>query len=64
MSVIEARDVVKSYRGVDGGVVNVLNGANLQVARGEMVAIVGASGAGKSTLLHVLGALDRPSRMT
>jgi lipoprotein-releasing system ATP-binding protein len=62
MSVIEARDVVKSYRGVDGGVVNVLNGANLRVARGEMVAIVGASGAGKSTLLHVLGALDRPSR--
>ena len=62
MSVIEARDVVKSYRGVDGGVVNVLNGANLQVARGEMVAIVGASGAGKSTLLHLLGALDRPTR--
>jgi lipoprotein-releasing system ATP-binding protein len=62
MSVLEARDVTKTYRGVDGGTVNVLNGTNLQVARGEMVAIVGASGAGKSTLLHVLGALDRPSR--
>ena len=60
--VIEARDLVKSYRGGDGGVIHVLNGVNLDVRRAEMVAIVGASGAGKSTLLHVLGALDRPSR--
>lgn len=37
----------------------VLRGVDLQVAAGEMVAIVGASGVGKSTLLHVLGALDR-----
>jgi lipoprotein-releasing system ATP-binding protein len=64
MMVLEARDLVKSYRGGDGGVIHVLNGVNLSVARGEMVAIVGASGAGKSTLLHVLGALDAPSRGT
>ena len=62
MSVLIARDLVKSFRGGDGGVVPVLNGVNLTVARGEMIAVVGASGAGKSTLLHVIGALERPDR--
>ena len=62
MSVIEASDVAKSYRGGDGGIIHVLDGVYLTVGRGEMVAIVGASGAGKSTLLHLLGALDAPSR--
>jgi lipoprotein-releasing system ATP-binding protein len=62
MMVIEAHDVAKSYRGGDGGLIRVLDGVDLAVRRGEMVAIVGASGAGKSTLLHVLGALDRPTR--
>jgi lipoprotein-releasing system ATP-binding protein len=62
MMVIEAHDVAKSYRGGDGGLIHVLDGVDLAVRRGEMVAIVGASGAGKSTLLHVLGALDRPTR--
>ena len=59
MSVVEARDVVKTYRGGDGGIIPVLSGVNLDVPRGNMTAIVGASGSGKSTLLHVLGALDR-----
>lgn len=62
MTVLEATDLAKSYRGGDGGLIAVLDGANLTVARGEMVAIVGASGAGKSTLLHILGALDAPDR--
>jgi lipoprotein-releasing system ATP-binding protein len=62
MSVLIARDIVKSYRGGDGGVIHVLNGVNLTVRRGEMIAVVGASGTGKSTLLHVIGALDRPDR--
>jgi lipoprotein-releasing system ATP-binding protein len=62
MTVLEAVDLAKTYRGGDGGLITVLDGVNLGVARGEMVAIVGASGTGKSTLLHLLGALDRPTR--
>lgn len=58
--VLEAHGVVKGYRGGDGGVVHVLEGVDLAVQRGEMVAVIGASGAGKSTFLHVLGALERP----
>ena len=62
MNVLEAHDIAKSYRGGDGSTLHILNGVNLTVKRGEMIAIVGESGAGKSTLLHVIGALDRPTR--
>jgi lipoprotein-releasing system ATP-binding protein len=57
--ILEAAGITKSYRTAAGDV-EVLRGADLQVAEGEMVAITGASGVGKSTLLHVLGTLDRP----
>ena len=60
---IEARELGKVY-GNGAAAVTVLGGANLQVAAGEMVAIVGPSGAGKSTLLHMLAALDTPTSGT
>jgi lipoprotein-releasing system ATP-binding protein len=61
MSVLAVQGLTKTYVGGDGGQITVFDGVDLEVERGEMVAIVGASGAGKSTLLHLLGALDRPS---
>jgi lipoprotein-releasing system ATP-binding protein len=62
-TLIEARALTKGYR-TDAGYVSVLEGLDLDVAEGEMVAIIGASGVGKSTLLHVLGTLDRPDSGT
>ncbi len=57
---IETKDLRKEYTTGRGRLV-LFDGLSFEVARGEMLAIVGESGAGKSTLLHILGALDSPS---
>lgn len=59
MSVVSVRGLVKTF-GAGRAARRVLDGAQLEVQRGEVVAVLGRSGSGKSTLLHLIGGLDRP----
>jgi energy-coupling factor transporter ATP-binding protein EcfA2 len=58
--VLEAEGLVKTYADV-GRKIEVLRGVELQVAKGDRLAIVGSSGSGKTTLLQLLGGLDEPT---
>jgi putative ABC transport system ATP-binding protein len=59
-AVVETRSLVREYR-LGPSTVRALDGIDLAVARGQMLAVLGVSGSGKSTLLHLLGALDTPT---
>lgn len=60
MSVLKISDLYKIY-GKNENEVRAVNGVNLNIEKGEFVAIVGSSGSGKSTLLHIIGGVDEPS---
>jgi lipoprotein-releasing system ATP-binding protein len=57
---LKATGIAKEFS-IEGGILPVLKGVDLEVRKGEILAIVGKSGVGKSTLLHILGTLDVPS---
>jgi len=56
--IIEAQALVKTYK-LGGTTVRALDGVDLEVPEGDMLAIAGPSGSGKSTLMHIVGCLDR-----
>jgi putative ABC transport system ATP-binding protein len=58
--IVETSDLVREYV-VGDGVIRAVNGINLQVERGHLIAVRGRSGSGKTTLLSLIGALDKPT---
>lgn len=58
--VIDAKELTKVYK-MGEVEVHALRGLSIQVARGEVIAIMGPSGSGKSTLMNIIGCLDRPT---
>jgi putative ABC transport system ATP-binding protein len=62
-AVVQARDLQRQY-GEGATAVHALRGVSLDVARGNLVAVMGPSGSGKSTLMHVLAGLDKPTSGT
>ncbi len=63
MSLIELKQITKSYP-LGEGFLQILKGIDLNIEKGDFVAIMGPSGSGKSTLMNILGCLDKPSSGT
>src|SRR4029453_10392429 len=62
-AVVTARDVTRRY-GEGDTCVKALRGVSLEIARGQLTAVMGPSGSGKSTLMHILAGLDKPTEGT
>ena len=63
LAVVSAKDITRRY-GEGDTAVDALRGVSLEVARGQLTAVMGPSGSGKSTLMHILAGLDRPTKGT
>ena len=63
-NIISMRGIIKRFYIGTPNELQILNGIDLDVKRGEFLSIVGASGSGKSTLMNIVGALDRPTEGT
>lgn len=60
-TVLRCNNIIKTFDSESGSArVQVLQGVDLDITRGDLVSIIGSSGSGKSTLLHILGGLDKP----
>jgi putative ABC transport system ATP-binding protein len=62
-SIIHTTGLTKTY-GSNGAAVHALRGIDMEVSRGEFLALIGPSGSGKSTLMAILGCLDQPTQGT
>src|SRR5439155_13238429 len=58
--VVDANDVTRTY-GQGDTAVQALRGVSVEIAAGELTAVMGPSGSGKSTLMHILAGLDKPT---
>src|SRR5262245_63581293 len=62
-TVVVANDLARRY-GEGDTAVDALRGVSLEIARGQLTAVMGPSGSGKSTLMHILAGLDKPTEGT